>query len=197
MRRVLVVTALTTALLATGPGALAVAAADLEPRVQVASPWGKDDTVGDATRPEGDVRRIVVANGRQQVTFTFRMVAKPIWDTQATSRRTLMRFRLDWFGTAAAHDRQITVSWSDGAWRTVVFDGSGGPLCVRQSGGVQILTGNRYRFSIPVGPPCALGVHKLRVAASFDDDLDDSAGDDVRVDRVPNSGGYGPFIRLP
>ncbi len=164
--------------------------------VTIASPWAKDDTVGEAERPNGDVRRVVVENGRQNVRFTFRMQAKPIWDTAATSRATFMEFRLDWKGTTAAYNRRITVSFSEGDWRTVVFNGTGGALCVRQSGGVQSLGNFRYRFSVPVGQ-CLGGPKVIRVMARFQDDLDDSALDDIHLDRVPNSGGYGPFIRLP
>ena len=168
------------------------------PRVTVATPWTKDDTIGDADRPQGDVRKIVVENGSNQVSFTFRMQATPIWDAVNTSRATVMRFLIDWKSTTAAYDRRVSVSRSDGAWRVVVHNGQGGAVCLRD-GGVQNLGSNRYRFSVPTGGPvpCLGGAHVLRVASSFRDDWDDSANDDIRIDRVPNSGGYGPFIRLP
>ena len=167
-------------------------------RATVATPWTKDDTVGDASRPQGDVRKVVIENGHQRVWFTFRMQATPIWDTVSTSRATVMRFQIDWQGTTAAHERRISVSRSEGAWRIVVHDGGGGSICLRD-GGVQNLGNNRWRFSVPTGGPvpCLGGAHVLRVASSFRDDRDDSAADDIRIDKVPNSGGYGPFIRLP
>jgi hypothetical protein len=183
-------------LLAVGLFATDVAAA--APRATVATPWTKDDTVGDASRPQGDVRKVVVENGHNRVWFTFRMQATPIWDTVSSSRATVMRFQIDWQGTAAAHDRRVSVSRSEGAWRIVVHDGAGGSICLRD-GGVQNLGNNRWRFSVPTtgAVPCLGGAHVLRVASSFRDDRDDSAADDVRIDKVPNNGGYGPFIRLP
>lgn len=181
--------------LAVGAAVPADAESGLEPRVLVGTPWAKDDTVGDASRPQGDVRKVVIENGRQRVTFTFRMVAAPIWDTFATSRETVMRFRLDWRGTTAAHERQVSVSWSEGAWRIVTRNETGGPPCLRD-GGVRPLGNHRYQFSVPVAQ-CLGGPHVLRVASTFRDDRDDSAAGDIRLDRVPNSGGYGPFIRLP
>ena len=165
----------------------------------VNTPWGKDDTVGDTFRPQGDVERVVIDNRRTQVTFTFRMAAVPLWDTQATSRSTVMRFFLDWQGTTAPHDRQVTATYGeDGAWHVIVRNGAGNPLCVR-TGGVQQLTNHRYRFTVATGGTfnCLAGAHVLRVASRFDDDIADDASDDIRHDRVPNSGGYGPFIRLP
>ncbi len=193
--RALVVIGVVLTLVGGHPASAGAADGRLAPRVQVDTPWTKDDTVGDASRPQGDVRRIVVDNGRQNITLTFRMVAAPIWDTLATDRATVMRFLLDWRGTTAAFDRRVTVSWSDGDWRIVVFNGAGGAVCVRD-GGVQPLANHRYRFTVAVGM-CMGGAHLVRVAASFSDDQDDSAADDIRLDRVPNSGGYGPFIRLP
>jgi hypothetical protein len=174
------------------PGAAAT------PRVTVATPWTKDDTIGEASRPLGDLRKVEVANGRQRVTFTFRMQAAPVWDAVSTSRVTVMRFQIDWRGTSAPPDRRVDVSRSDGAWRVVVHDGQGGSVCLRD-GGVQNLGDHRYRFSVPTGGPvpCLGGAHVLRVASSFRDDVDDSANNDVRIDKVPNNGSYGPFIRLP
>jgi hypothetical protein len=168
------------------------------PRVQVASPWSKDDTVGEAFRPAGDVRRVVIQNGRQNVTFTFQMRATPIWSTVPTSRHTFMAFRLDWQNTSAAHNRRVTVSKADGGWHIVVYNGTGGAVCV-QDGGVQLLSDHRYRISVPTGGTyhCLGGQHVLRVASTFTDDQDDSADEDLKLDRVPNNGGYGPFIRLP
>ncbi len=167
-------------------------------RAPVATPWVKVDTVGEASRPQGDVRSVIVENGHQQVRFTYRMQAAPVWDTFATSRRTVMQFLIDWQGTSSAYNRRITTSYSEGAWRTVVFNGTGGAVCLRD-GGVENLGNNRYRFAIQTGGPvpCLGGAHVIRVASTFLDDRDDSAADDVRRDRVPDSGGYSPFIRLP
>lgn len=165
------------------------------PRALAANPWGRDDPAGDASRSAGDLRRITVENGRQNVVFTFRLQAAPVWDTAGTSRATVMRFLLDWRGTTLAHDRRITVSRSDGGWNTVVFNGTGGAVCLA-NGGVTALGNHRYRFRVPVDM-CLGGAHVLRASGSFADDRDDSALDDVRLDLVPNGGGYGPFIRLP
>ncbi len=173
--------------------AISLLGVDAAGATTVNSPWAKDDTVGDTSRPQGDVERVVIANGRQQVTFTFRMAAAPFWDTVATSRDTVMRFFLDWQGTTAPHDRQVTATFGEGAWHVIVRNGNGDAICVR-TGGVQSLTNHRYRFSVA---SCLGGAHVLRVASRFDDDVADDASDDIRRDRVPNSGGYGPFIRLP
>jgi hypothetical protein len=162
------------------------------PRVQVSSPWTKDDTVGDADRSAGDVRKIVVENGRQNVRLTFRMQANPIWDTAATSRATHMAFLIDWQGTTAAYNRRVTMSRSDNGWNAVVFNGTGGAECI---GPLQALPNRRFRATIPV--VCLGGAHVIRVAGKFNDDHADDAEDDIHVDRVPNSGGYGPFVRLP
>jgi hypothetical protein len=179
---------------ATGIGS-AASGAGLTPRVQTSSPWTKDDQVGEAFRPQGDVRRIVVANGRQNMTFTFRMVQTPVWDTVQTSRATHMAFKLDWQGTSAAPNRRITVSKSDGGWHGVVFNGTGGAVCTFD-GGVQGLPNHGYRFSVPV-QMCLGGAHVTRVAAEFRDDQEADASEDIKRDFVPNSGSYGPFIRLP
>jgi hypothetical protein len=185
--------------LAIGLLAVDAAGAAAAPRVSIASPWTKDDTIGDASRPQGDVRKVIVENRGSNVRFTFRMQAKPVWDTVGTSRATIMQFLVDWQGTGAAYDRRIAVSYSEGDWRIVTYNGSGGAVCVSQSGVVQSLGNFRYRFAMPAGGPvpCMGGQHVLRVAAQFRDDRDDSAGNDIRVDKVPNSGGYSPFIRLP
>jgi len=176
----------------------AAPSAELRPRVQVSSPWSKDDTVGEAFRPQGDVRKVVVENGRQQVRFTFRMVATPLWDTFATSRHTFMAFELDWQGTSAAFNRRVTVSRAEGNWHVVVYNGLGNSICV-QTGGVTALANHAWRFSVPTAGQfaCLGGAHVIRVAADFNDDQADDAEDDIRHDHVPNSGGYGPFIRLP
>lgn len=167
----------------------------LAPRVQVGTPWGKDDTVGDATRPQGDLRRIIVENGRQQMTFTFRTVAIPFWDTAATDRTTGMVFDMDWHGTTPPPNRTLVIFRNDGPWFAVILNGGGQSVCSRQ-GGVRQLTNNRFVLNAPV-QQCLGGAHILRVGAGFVDDADDTAVDDTTVDRVPNSGGYGPFIRLP
>ena len=41
------------------------------------------------------------------------------------------------------------------------------------------------------------GAHVLRANGKFLDDQDPSAGEDLKLNKVPNGGGYGPFIRLP
>ena len=195
MRRIRILVALGIVLACV---AVATPAPAATPRATVATPWARDDTIGDASRPQGDVRKIEVANGRQQVTFTFRMQAAPVWDNFASARHTFMRFLVDWQGTSAAYNRRVTASYAEGNWHVVVYTGTGGTICARD-GGVQVLPNRRYRFSVPTGGPvpCLGGAHVLRVAAAFTDDRDDSAVDDLRLDKVPNSGGYGPFIRLP
>ena len=193
-----VAVALTLLTLTSASSAGAQPSAELRPRVQVSSPWSKDDTVGEAVRPQGDVRKVVVENGRQQVRFTFRMVAKPFWDTFATSRHTYMSFELDWQGTTAPFNRRVTASYAEGNWHVVVYNGLGNSICV-QTGGVTALANHGWRFTVPTAGTfrCLGGAHVFRVAADFHDDQADDAVDDIRLDNVPNSGSYGPFIRLP
>ena len=164
-------------------------------RVQVASPWGKDDTVGDAARPEGDLRRIIVANGNQHMSFTWRTVATPLWDTAATDRITGVVFDMDWQNTTAPPNRSLVVEKQDGVWTAVILNARNQAICSR-TGGVRVLTNHRFNINAPV-QQCLGGAHVLRVASGFVDDLDDTAVDDTRVDFAPNSRGYGPFIRLP
>ena len=177
-------------------GLAGLAPADAAPRATVASPWVKTDQVGEAARPQGDIRGIVVENGRQNIRLTFRTVAKPIWDTTSNSLRTFMAFKLDWQGTALAHDRRITVSFSEGTWYQVIYLGNGNTICFA-TGGVTVLPNFGYRITVPVNSGCMGGARVIRVAGEFWDDFDASAGEDIRKDRVPNGGGYGPFIRLP
>ncbi len=179
-----------------GPADAAPADERLTPRVTVPTPWAKDDPGGDADRPQGDLRRVTVENGRQQIRLTFRMAANPIWDTPSTSRYTRMAFKIDWQGTPLAFDRRVVVSRADGAWRQVIFDGNGNGICLRD-GGVRILPNYGFGIRVPVTTGCMGGAKVIRVAGEFLDDHDNSAGEDVRIDRVPNGGGYGPFIRLP
>ncbi len=177
-------------------GLAGLAPADAAPRATVGSPWVKADQVGEAARPQGDIRNIVVENGRQNIRLTFRTVAKPIWDTTSNNLRTFMAFKIDWQGTALAHDRRITVSFSEGNWHQVVYLGNGNTICVA-TGGVTVLPNFGYRITVPVNTGCMGGAKVIRVAGEFWDDHDASAGEDIRKDRVPNGGGYGPFIRLP
>ncbi len=194
--RTVVVTAAIVSAVGLGPAGAEPAGEELTPRVQVASPWSKDDTVGEADRPQGDVRRVVVENGRQNVRLTFRMVAKPFWDTFATSRRTFMAFRIDWQGTTPAYNRRVSVSWAEGSYHSVVYNQLGHSICV---GGAQPLPNHGIRVTLPAtgSPNCMGGAHVLRVAGVFSDDHADDASNDIFRDHVPNSGGYGPFIRLP
>ena len=177
-------------------GLAGLAPAEAAPRATVGSPWVKDDPVGDAFRPAGDLRRIVVENGQQNIRLTFRTVAKPIWDTSSNSRRTFMAFKLDWQGTPLAHDRRITVSYSEGNWYQVIYLGNGSTICFA-TGGVTVLPNFGYRITVPLNTGCMGGAHVLRVAGVFSDDQDPSADDDLKLDKVPNGGGYGPFIRIP
>ena len=213
MQRRLKVAAVLVALLGTigldggTAGAAGPAAADLadafgdprspriEPRVQVSSPWGKDDTVGDAARPQGDLRRIVVENGRQQMTFMFRTVQTPLWDNASTERDTGMVFDMDWHGTSVDPNRTLVVTRIDGVWNVGILRGNGALECYR-TGGVRQLTNHRFVISAPV-QLCLGGAHVLRVASGFVDDQDDTAATDSSVDAAPNSRFYGPFIRLP
>jgi hypothetical protein len=166
-----------------------------EPRVQVNTPWGKDDTVGDASRPQGDLRRIIVENGRQQMTFTFRTMATPMWDNPSTDRVTGMVFDMDWQGTSVDPNRTLVVTREDGVWTSIILRGNGAFECGR-TGGVRQLSNHRFVMTAPV-QLCLGGAHVLRVASGFVDDRDDTAGTDARVDAAPNSRFYGPFIRLP
>jgi hypothetical protein len=169
-----------------------------EASAAVPSPWIKDDPAGDASRPQGDLRRVIVENGRTQVRFTFRMAASPAWDTAATSRHTFMRFLLDWQGSSTAYNRKVTASWAGGTWNVNVYNSLGNSICT-STGGVTNLGNHRWRFSVPTGGTfaCLGGARVLRVAAAFTDDRDDSAGEDLRLDKVPDGGGYGAFIQLP
>lgn len=177
-------------------GVAGLAPADAAPRATVPTPWVKDDPPGDAFRPQGDLRRIVVDNRYQQIELLFRMAANPIWDTSSNSRRTIMVFKLDWQGTPLAYDRRVVVSRSDGAWRQVIFDANGNGICLRD-GGVRILPDYGFGIRVPVNTGCMGGPHVLRVSGVFTDDQDPSADEDLKLDKVPNGGGYGPFIRLP
>jgi hypothetical protein len=167
----------------------------IEPRIQVNSPWGKDDTTGEASRPAGDLRRIIVANGRQQMTFTFRTVATPLWDNASTERDTGMVFDMDWQGTTVPPNRTIIVTRIDGTWYTAILRGNGSLECDR-FGGIRQLTNHRFQFTAPV-QLCLGGPHVLRVSTAFVDDRDDTEAMDQRLDFAPNSRFYGPFIRLP
>lgn len=177
-------------------GVAGLTPADAAPRVSVATPWVKDDPAGDAFRPQGDLRRIVVDNGRQQIELLFRMAANPIWDTSSNSRHTVMALELDWQGTPLGYDRRVVVSRSDGAWRQVIFDANGNGICLR-NGGVRILPNYGFGIRVPVNTGCMGGPHVLRASGEFLDDQDPSADEDIKIDKVPNGGGYGPFIRLP
>jgi hypothetical protein len=168
----------------------------LQPRIKVNSPWGKDDTTGDARRDQGDLRRIIVENGRQQMTFTFRTVATPLWDNASTDRVTGMVFDMDWQGTTVQPNRTLVVTREDGVWTTAIFRGNGAIECVRPAGGVRQLSNHRFVLSAPV-QMCLGGAHVLRVASGFVDDGDDGPAQDTSIDAAPNSRFYGPFIRLP
>jgi hypothetical protein len=167
---------------------------ELTPRVRVNSPWGKDDTVGDAPRPQGDLRRIIVENGRVQMHFTFRTVATPLWDNASTDRTTGMVFDMDWLDTTAPPNRTLVVTRDDGVWSAAIFNGGGHLVCSR-TGGVRQLTNHRFNISAPV-QTCLGGPHVLRIGSGFVDDQDDTAGEDLHTDLAPNTN-YGPFIRLP
>jgi len=170
-------------------------ASALEPRVLVGTPWGKDDTTGDAFRSRGDLRRIIVGNGRQQMDFTFRTVAYPRWDTPSTDRFTFMVFDMDWRGTSAAPNRTLVVDRVDNVWEATILNGRGQVVCSR-TGGVRQLTNNRFNITAPV-QLCLGGAHVLRVASVFVDDVDDTDVEVLKRDFTPNSRFYGPFIRLP
>lgn len=191
MPRIVRTVVLTVALV----GVAGLVPADAAPRATAANPWVRDDPAGDAFRPQGDLRRIVVENGRQNIRLTFRTAAKPIWDTIANSRATRMVFKIDWQGTTLAYNRRVVVSRADGAWRQVIFDGNGNGICLRD-GGVTVLPNFGYRASVPVNM-CMGGARVIRVGGEFLDDQEPDASDDIKTDRVPNGANYGPFIRLP
>ncbi len=170
------------------------AGSSLTPRIQVNSPWGKDDTVGEAFRPEGDLRRIIVENGHQRMVFTFRTVARPLWDTPSTDRITGMVFDMDWHGTSVPPNRTLVITREDNIWVGVILDGNQQVVCSR-TGGVQQLSNNRFVLGAPSA--CLGGSHMVRVASGFVDDRNDGPGETVSVDSAPDSRFYGPFIRLP
>lgn len=93
---------------------------------------------------------------------------------------------------APAGDRQ---PFRRGPWRQVIFEANGDGICLRD-GGVVILPDHAYRISVPVTTGCMGGAHVLRVAGESGDDQDPSAEESIKIDRVPNGGVYGPFIRL-
>ena len=163
--------------------------------VLVNTPWGKDDTVGEATRPQGDLRRIVVENGRTQMHFTFRTVETPLWDTPSTDRIVGMVFDMDWQGTTVPPNRTLIVTREDGVWNAAILNGGGNFVCGR-TGGVRQLSNHRFKISAPVAE-CLGGAHVLRVLGTFVDDADDGAPQATTSDAAPNSRFYGPFIRLP
>jgi hypothetical protein len=136
-----------------------------------------------------------VDNGHVRMDFMFRTVAYPRWDTPSTDRLVGMVFDMDWYGTSVAPNRTLVVDRIDNVWVATILNGRGQSVCSR-TGGVQQLSNNRFTISAPV-EACLGGAHVLRVAGFFVDDLDDTAAEDTRVDYVPNSRFYGPFIRLP
>ena len=170
-------------------------ASGASPEVLVNTPWGKDDTVGEATRPEGDLRRIVVENGRTQMHFTFRMVETPLWDTPMTDRIVGMVFDIDWQDTTVPPNRTLIVSREDGVWNATILNGGGHFVCGR-TGGVRQLSNHRFNISAPV-QQCLGGAHVVRVLGTFVDDTDDGAPQATTTDAAPNSRFYSPFIRLP
>ena len=60
------------------------------------------------TNASGNLRRVVIENGRQQMRFTFNLVGAPVWDNNATDLTTGMVFDIDWRNTTARR----TAPWS-------------------------------------------------------------------------------------
>jgi hypothetical protein len=159
----------------------------------VATPWGLNDTIGEASRPNGDIGRVVISNGRQAVNFLWKMQAAPFWDNTSVARSTRTVFEIDWQGTTPAYNRRLVISRYEGTFTSVVFNGIGGSECIGYNT-VRIRPGLRYDVTVPT--VCLGGAHVLRVATRFLDDRDNGSGEDIRIDKVPNAG-YSPFIRLP
>ena len=191
--RILIGLAATVGLLA---GSAPEASADVAAQATAANPWAKDDTVGEVSRPDGDLRRVVITNGRQNVNFFWRTVGTPSWDTPSVNRNTRAVFEVDWQGTTTPYNRRIVVSRYEGVWTVVVFNGVRQGICIAYNS-VRVRTNHRFDITVPV-QQCLGGAHVLRVKTRFFDDDDDSVGEaGLTVDRVPDNGGYGPFVRLP
>ena len=108
-----------------------------------------------------------------------------------------MAFKLDWQGTPLGYDRRVV---GQPLRRAPGGRSSSTPTAtasVFADGGVAILPNHGFRISVPVTTGCMGGAHVLRATGVFLDDQDPSADDDIKIDKVPNGGGYGPFIRLP
>lgn len=148
--------------------------------MEVNSPWGKDDTVGEAARPQGDVRRIIITNGRQRLNVFWRMVAQPLWDNPSTDRVTGIDFAIDWQGTGPALDREVVFLREDNVWKAAIFNARGVLVCSRSAGGVRVQPGFRFNSNAPTD--CLGG---------------DTSVSDPEINDMPNSRFYGPFIRIP
>jgi hypothetical protein len=165
------------------------------PRVLARTPWSHLDPLRDVMRPSGNLQRVVIANSRQQMQFTFDMVGKPIWDNNATDRATGMVFNIDWRGTTAPPNRILAIVKENNVWQAAIFNGTRQIVCSRR-GGVVVLPNNVFRISAPV-VQCLGGARVLRVGGAFVEDLDPSAEVDFVEDVFPNGRRYGPFIALP
>jgi hypothetical protein len=104
---------------------------------------------------------------------------------------------VDWKGTGAAYDRRVVFSNSEGSPNSVVYLANGNTIC---AGGMQLLPNNRFRVTFPAGfalNQCMGGARTVRVKVNFRDDIQDDAGTNIKLDRVPDASPYGPWIRLP
>lgn len=164
-------------------------------RVLARTPWSHLDPLGDVMADSGNLQRVVIANSRQQMQFTFDMVGVPIWDNNATDRATGMVFAMDWRNTTPAANRILVVQKYNNVWQAAIISGTQQVVCTR-SGGVVVLPNDVFRISAPV-VACLGGEHVLRVGGAFVEDQDPTDVVDTIEDVFPNGRDYGPFIALP
>ncbi len=164
-------------------------------RVLARTPWSHLDPIRDVMRPSGNLQRVVIANSRQQMQFTFDMVGAPIWDNNATDRATGMVYAIDWRNTSPAANRVLVVQKYNNVWQAAIINGTQQIVCSR-TGGVVVLPNNVFRISAPV-VACLGGAHVLRVGGAFVEDQDPTEVVDAIEDVFPNGRAYGPFIALP
>ena len=170
-------------------------AASGDGRVLARTPWTHLDPLGDVMAPSGNLQRVVIANSRTQMQFTFDMVGAPIWDNNATDRATGMVFTVDWRNTTPNANRVLVVQKYNNVWQAAILNGNRQVVCTRQ-GGVVVLPNNAFRISAPV-VACLGGAHILRVGGAFVEDQDPTEVVDTVEDVFPNPTVYGPFISLP
>lgn len=164
-------------------------------RVLARTPWTHIDPVGDVMNPSGNLRRVVIENGRQLMKFTFNLAGTPVWDNNSNDLATGMVFAIDWRNTTPSANRVLVVQKYNNIWQAVIFNGNGAPVCSR-TGGVSVLPNYGFRIGAPV-VQCLGGAHVLRVGGAFVEDQDPTDVEEFIEDVFPNPTAYGPFIALP